>query len=99
MGFIVATETKLQNGLNLSGCYYTLKAECTIKRQLRNSVNKYVVSGFYDIYASLSAYSSGSLPLDSRLYVEVELSDLTEKEPLTELYDRLKSDFVSVTDA
>lgn len=99
MGFIVSDEVKFSTlDISKTNCYYTLKAECGIRRQLVAGVLKYSIYGSYDIFSSKQTYLDGKQPIERGKHVSKLLDSLTDVEPLTVLYTEMKIGFTTVVD-
>lgn len=101
MGFINNEQQAIASlGINHTGCYYTFKAECSIRKQIISEEMKYCVYGRYYVYSSKQNYLDGKQPLDSEKHIVVNLDTLTNKQPLVELYNELKTslNLLDITD-
>jgi hypothetical protein len=99
MGFINEDEVKFTTlDITKTNCYYTLKAECSIRKQFISGVVKYCIYGSYDIYSSKQTYLDGKQPIERQKHVAVLVDSLTGLEPLTALYTSMKESLTNVVD-
>jgi len=99
MGFINNDEVKFSSmDITKSGCYYTLKSECSIRKQLISGVVKYCIYGSYEIFSSKQTYLDGKQPIQRGFPVTILVNTLTAVEPLSALYAEMKVSLNNVVD-
>ena len=102
MGFkVTATSGDNQYGLNLVNTVITFHGNARIvknksttydeKTQEQVETINYIVQGKYSLYATQAIYTSNGIPVIQNKTYSTTVDTLTGIEPLTQLYDALKS--------